>query len=257
MEIDRILESITIKENKVLFKTPNTVDKFYGKDQKDVFKLNESGNDVFTSHVIQETNWDKISFNYRWNSLGLRGPEPDYSASTKILFAGGSFCLGTGVPVENSFSYVLSKTLCASYINLSDVDCLSDLLNPLKKFKDFNPDIVIINDTRFIQIYGWALMKIYNTKNIESKNIYKNIFLECDKNFLVTFEYYIKSLFPKSKLIFSFSERKSFKKIPTNFEFLKVVKMERSDVVDLGRDNAHPGIQSHKNLAEKLYNSII
>lgn len=207
--------------------------------------------------MIQTTDWSKIDIDYSWNSLGLRGPEPNYSASTKILFAGGSFCLGTGVPVENSFPYVLSKMLDASYINLSDVDCLSDLLNPLKDFKNFNPDIVIINDTRFIQIYGWALMDIYKIKNIESKNLYRNIFLECDKNFLITFECYVKNLFPKSKIIFSYSERKAFKKIPIDFEFLKIIKMEKSDVVDLGRDNAHPGIQSHKNFAEKLYNSII
>ena len=34
----------------------------------------------------------------------------------------------------------------------------------LIEFKNFNPDYVILNDTRFFQNYGWALREIYKIR---------------------------------------------------------------------------------------------
>lgn len=257
MEINKILESVRIKEAKSLFKSPNTCDYFYGKDNKESFTLGKTGKDVFTSHLVQNTDWSKISVEYNWNGLGLRGPEPNYSSNKKILFAGGSLCLGTGVPLDKSFPYLVSSMLDASYINLSDVDTLSDLIDPLKKFKDFNPDIVVINDTRFIQMYGWALIDIYKVKHVEYKDVYKNIFQECDINFLLLFESYLKTLFPRATLILAYCVRRAFNVQMPPFEYLKLVRLEKKDVVDIARDGAHPGIRSHQTFAEKIYTSII
>ena len=97
---NNILENFDIKKPKQVFKTPNTVDKFYEKDKGGVFINNVEGTDIFTNHVTQTIDWNSVNFDYSWNSLGLRGPEPDYSKSNRILFAGGSLCLGTGIPVE-------------------------------------------------------------------------------------------------------------------------------------------------------------
>jgi hypothetical protein len=147
--------------------------------------------------------------------------------------------------------------LDASYINLSDVDTLSDLINPLKQFKNFNPDIIVINDTRFIQLYGWALIDIYKVKRVEHKDVYKNIFQECDINFLLLFETYLKTLFPNAKIVLAYCVRRAFNIEMPSFDYMKIVKLEKSDVVDIARDNAHPGIESHKRFAEKIYTAII
>lgn len=254
---NNILENIEIKNPKHIFKTPNTIDKFYGKDQVDKFEFDKVGSDVFTSHVCQDVDWNNISFDYAWNSQGLRGPDPDYNCKKRILFAGGSLCVGTGVPVEHSFPDILSKMIDASYINLSDADTISDFIEPLKQFKNFNPTHVIINDTRFIQLYGWALIDIYKAKNIESNDMYKNIFAECDNNFLLMFEAYLNNLFPNAKLILAHCVRRAFKNDMPSFENFKIVRLERQDVVDLARDNTHPGILSHQIFAEKIYKAIV
>lgn len=257
MKNNNALSTVKLKNPKSLFKKPISVDLYYGKDQPGSFMLNRSGFDIFTLHVTQTTNWDKKSVEYHWNSLGLRGPEPDYNSNNRILFAGGSLCLGTGISVEDSFSYVLANKLNASYINLSDVDTLSDLIEPLKKFVDFNPTLVVINDTRFIQLYGWVLIDMLKVKDIENTDLYKTVFPECDRNFLLLFESYLKTLFPNATLVLSYCVRRAFKIDMPNFNHFKVVRFEKTDVVDVARDNNHPGIESHKNFAEKIYNSIM
>lgn len=255
MEIINTLNSIEIKKPKKLFKEPNSSCKYYGKDVAGTFSLGNAGSDIFTSHISQNTDWSLIDFIYQWNSIGLRGPEPEYTANKKIIFAGGSLSLGTGVPVEHSFPYILSQKMGASYINLSDVDTLSDLIEPLAQFKNFNPDIVIINDTRFIQLYGWALIDIYKMRNVESNPLYKSVFSECDKNFLLMFESYLQTLFPNAKLVLAHCVRRAFREMPT-FQKMITVKLEKKLVVDIARDNAHPGIESHKNFAEEIYKII-
>lgn len=250
------LDNITIKQRKSLYKEPNTTSSVYGKDDGKSFVLDMKGSDIFTSHVVQRTNWDDMYVEYKWNSHGLRGPEPDYNASKKILFAGGSLSLGTGIPVEYSFPSVLANMLDSSYINLSDVDTLSDLIEPLQKYKDFNPDVVVINDTRFIQQYGWALIDVYKVRNVESKGFYKNVFAECDQNFLLMFESYLKDLFPNADLVLAYCVRRAFKIEMPKFRHFKTVELTKKEVIDIARDNAHPGILSHRNFAEKIYSTI-
>lgn len=253
-----IFEEIILREKtpKTLFKIPNTEQEFYGKDCESSCKLNEKGEDIFTSHLIQTTDYKKILFNYRWNNLGLRGPDPDYSANKKIMFLGGSFCIGSGVPVECSFPDILAKQLNANYLNLSDTDCLADFIDPITNFIEYNPDIVIVNDTRFIQVHGWVLREVYKRRGLEYTESYKKIFKKSDDQFLLMFESYLKNLFPKSKLILAHCVRRSFSNLP-KFNHFDVVPFKRDDVIDLARDNCHPGIKSHKLFAEKIYNSII
>lgn len=261
MEIHDALTLIShnVKKNKKhIFKDAGTTDLFYGTDQLESFKLNTPGRDSFTQHIIQNTDWSVINFDYKWNSLGLRGPEPDYSAKRKILFAGGSLCVGTGVPLEHSFPHILSDMAESSYINLSDVDTISDLIIPLKKFKNFNPDVVVISDTIFIQYHGWILMQFFKEKSRELKKAYRAVFAENDRNFLLMFDSFLGNLFPNSKIILACCNRKYFKFLENenNYQYMKVVLITQQDIVDLARDNHHAGIASHKLIAEKIFKSI-
>jgi hypothetical protein len=253
---NNLLNLTNLKNPKRLFKEPNFINKFYEKDKEGEFIKDAEGSDIFTNHLTQTTDWNLIDVSYKWNSLGLRGPEPDYLKFNRILFAGGSLCLGTGVPVEHSFPFIVSKILDASYINVSDVDTMSDLIEPLKQFTDFDPQYVIINDTRFIQMYGWALIDIYKSRSIENNELYKKVFVDCDRNFLLMFETYLKDLFPNATLILAHCVRRAFKIQMPPFRYFKVVRLEKDEVVDLARDNAHPGIMSHEAFARKIVNAI-
>ena len=86
----------TYKEKRI----PNTSVAGYGRDHIENFELGCSGRDIFTNHLTQDYDWRGNNFTYDWNSFGWRGPEPDFYAKKKMLFAGGSMTLGTGVPLR-------------------------------------------------------------------------------------------------------------------------------------------------------------
>ena len=254
--MDDLLKDINVpdKEPKSVQKTPNTEQDSYGKDSQDI-KMGVAGDDPFTKHIIQDVDWTDIPISYKWNSFGLRGPEPDLTADTRILFAGGSTTLGVGVPVENTYPYIVANKLNASYVNLSDVDSLEELVDLLPHAKQFEPHIVVISDTRFVQYYAWALSDIYRSKEIERKASYKNIFKKSDERYIKTFDGYIKSLFPESKIIFARCVRRAFLNIP-ELHHMQDVRFEKEHVVDLARDNKHPGPKSHELFAEEILKCI-
>ena len=66
---------------------PNTSVAGYGRDFIENFKLGCSGRDIFTNHLTQDYDWRNNDFTYDWNSYGWRGPEPDFYAKKKMLFA--------------------------------------------------------------------------------------------------------------------------------------------------------------------------
>ena len=109
-------------------------------------------------------------------------------ANKKIIFGGGSLCLGNGVNVEESFPHIVATSLNASYMNLSPADTLTDLIDPLIIFKNFEPNYIILNDTRFFQNYGWALRQIYKMKKLEQDEGYKKHFTNSDIDCLKLFD---------------------------------------------------------------------
>ena len=260
-EYIKALESLAITKNKPvkkIFKEPNTEDLWCGKDtlENSVPQIGKPAKDLFTAHMLQYEQEPK-DVRYKWNSLGLRGPEPNYNADKKMLVAGGSLSLGTGVHVEESFPHVLADMLEADYINISDADAITDLIDPLKQFKDYNPDYVLLSDTRFVQSYSWALVDIYRQKQTENMPAYRSIFLESDIHALKLFDYYLKGLFPNAKLILAYTERRAWKSIVPEFSNIIPVPLSKTLIADLSRDNCHPGPKTHYNFAKEIYTSIM
>tara|TARA_B100001057_G_scaffold151746_2_gene151751 strand:- start:2454 stop:3251 length:798 start_codon:yes stop_codon:yes gene_type:complete len=246
------------KIRKQIFNEPHTIDLWNGKDTEENSKpwVGGRGRDLFTAHVAQKEAVKK-HIEYRWNSLGLRGPEPNYKANKKIIFGGGSLCLGNGVNVEESFPHIVATSLNASYMNLSPADTLTDLIDPLIEFKNFEPDYIILNDTRFFQNYGWALRQIYKMKKLEQDEGYKKHFTNSDIDCLKLFDYFLKGLFPNAKFILAYCERRAWKSIIPNLNNIYKVPFEAKEtVVDLARDGFHPGVESHKIMAEMILKGI-
>lgn len=254
--IDNIVQNFNIsKKPKEIFKIPSSVTQYNGIDQPGLFRLNDTGNDPFTAGIVQNYDWTSTKVEYCWNSLGLRGPEPDYKKNTRILVVGGSLSLGTGIPMEFSFPHLITNYFLGSYINISDADSLSDLIDPVEKFKDFDPTIVIVSDTRFIQSHGWLLADAYHN-NKDRYKFYNELLKKADKQFIKMFEYFLKNLFPNAKIVLAMCQRKSWRNVMPALTYSKFVPFTRDMVVDLARDNKHPGIASHKNFAEAIISAL-
>lgn len=242
-----------------VFKTPNTQSLYYGKDIPESHgNVGDPGKDRYSLHLTQTTDWSQIPVTYDWNSMGLRCPETDYSKSTRLLFIGGSQCLGVGMPLEMTYPYLLAQKMDASYINLSDFDVLTDSIEVLKTFTDYNPTHILVSDTRFIQTYGFVINALSRNHlaKIYDNSEYMDTFKKCDYTALTMFELSLIALFPNSRLIFAGSPRRLFGHGLPEFIRMESMLITRDDVIDLARDNTHFGIESHKRVSERLYSSI-
>ena len=73
---------------------------------------------------------------------------------------------------------------------------------------------------------------------------------------MILFAGFLDSLFPNAVKIIVHCERRAWKNLPDLGKKIRVVPITKDDVVDVARDNAHPGIKSHRKIAEKIYNSM-
>jgi hypothetical protein len=269
-EINKIKSTIKDNVNVQLFKEPFTVFNTYGKDNGSI-RYNQSGKDPICAHLNQDVNYEGFNIEYRFNEFGLRGPSLQ-NKDKKIIFAGGSFCFGTGVNVEKTFPYIISQKLNADYLNISDVDSISELITILKDIKEkFKPDYFILSDTRFISEIGWLRLYILdrfpkenekklgweaiadNTilSNNDIRRFAQHLFEKTDDDTLLMFESFCKELFD-IPMIFVYFNRKNFANKSFNFKYFQQIKMEAKDVIDMSRDNNHPGPLTHQIVADKI-----
>jgi len=248
----------TLKEERV----PNAVVEYYGKDQPGLFNYGKPGNDTFSSHLTQDYDWNQHEITYKWNSLGLRGPEPDFNAQTRLLVAGGSVCVGTGIPVDLTFAHKLALRLNANYVNLSDYDTFTDVISELEVFgQQYKPTHIVLMDPRFIGMSGWALNYFLMPKKSPDleridRHFYQNVIQWDNKLYLKMMDTYLHDMFPDSKIIHYYAlGRKQFQYAP-EYKYIKPVLMDKTHIVDLARDGNHPGLRSHNLIADLLYDEF-
>jgi hypothetical protein len=244
---------------RTVFQMPNSIEYTFGKDSNFKNQKGVQGKDPMTLHLTQEKDWSSVSVEYQYNSMGLRCPEVS-GKSNRLLLAGGSLCLGAGLNIEDTFAFKLAEKLDADYINISSADSLTELMDPIKTVGvEFNPSVVVICDTRFIQYTGWSLKDFFSNPEIskEEKLKFQKEFKASDEKFLELYEYFLTSLFPNAKLLFLSTPRKSFLDLAIDFRQIKHLKITKDLLVDLSRDCVHPGATSHSNIANLLYTSIM
>ena len=268
-ELKSLLDQVLERDTKLLYKSPNTTEHWYGKDQPENVKPGGKGvGRCSVSNHIQNVDWSNEVIEYNFNSMGLRCPELE-DRDTKILFAGGSFMLGTGVRMEQSFPWKLSKLSDASYINLSDSDSLLGLLQPiLDTCEWYKPNYLILGDTRFVDEYGWfvRLTRAKISKHLDRDtrdfmmNIYEGILNKRNYNSVYLMLSHLRHKLD-IPIYFMISNRKDFKfdkdiYVP-GVEILNCSWEEDGNFVDLARDNTHPGPLSHDNITLELYDLMI
>jgi len=246
---------------------PNTVTDGHNDDQPS--NTHTVGKHPYSMGIQSDYDWSKHPYKYHWNSLGLRGPEPNPKAQRKILFIGNSWTLGSGVPVEESFVYKTARKLDANYINLSDNFVLTDILEPAKEIiKWYNPDIIYLNETRFIDsasFVAWYMIKEGNIDNVEDL---ESLIVDGMCKTINMFEDTIRHHAPDTTVIWDII---TSKKVPRktflgdNFHHSEVIKhltfpvytySNKDIVLDLGRDGKHPGLKGHHWMTNRLVNII-
>lgn len=252
----------THKANMGLYKEPFSEMDWYSHDIEGAFKMGGNGLDPLTRNIKQDIDWpSKPPVKYKFNSMGLRGPEPDYNAKTRILFVGGSLMHGVGVNVEDSFPYKLAKEMDASYINVSDTDTLTELFDEIDRHvKEFNPHYLVLADTRFFDEFGYAFNLFWKDVKKDKtslqrkilKNDLKPILVKRNKKVLELLLYKINNLY-NIPTVFISSFRKDFDFVEDIESYgIKILNLYKKHFVDLARDNRHGGPKTHDNITRQL-----
>jgi hypothetical protein len=246
-----------------LYKEPFSEMQYYSHDIEGAFRMGGTGKDPLTCHLEQDIDWSsKEVVKYKFNSMGLRGPEPDYNAKKKILFVGGSLMHGVGVNEEDSFPYKLAKEMDASYINVSDTDTLTELFDEIDDHvTEFEPDYLILGDTRFFDEFGYAWTMFWKNKDKtkEERQILLNdlrpILVKRNQKVMELLLYKINNLY-NIPSVFITSMRKDFAFVDIKSYGTKMFYLDNSYFVDLGRDNRHGGPATHDNITLRLLNLL-
>lgn len=243
---------------------PNTITDGHNDDQPG--QSFTEGRHPKSQGMTSDYDWTKHPFKYHWNSLALRGPEPNKNAKRKILAVGNSLTLGCGVPVEESYIYKTAKHFDADYINLSDNFVLTDTLYSIKKLIQwYKPTLIYINEFRFIDNATFVAWHILNTnKQQTGKSELKDLLVEGMFNTISMYEDMLRFYAPNIPIVWDINVNEKNARqsvLADNFanqaildklSFPTYTFTNKEIILDLGRDGKHPGIKGHTWMAERL-----
>lgn len=246
---------------------PNSTTDGHNDDVPEAFSLYKSGQHPRSLGVTSTYDWSQHPYQYHWNSLGLRGPEPNPEATKRIVAIGNSLTLGRGVPVENSFIYKVAQHFEADYINISDNYVMTDVLDPMKEILSwYKPHLIYLSEFRFIDagmFLVWNFNKQYDLKIGKSELM--DVLEDSIIKTITMFEDTIRLIAPQADVLWDIglSSRALWlgdgftnKKVLNSLTFPCITYTNEDILLDLGRDNKHPGIQGHDWMTQRLIRII-
>jgi hypothetical protein len=232
--------------NKVYFGYPEHVGairKWCSMDSEELYNKNKKRKK--TKLLLESLDWLDTEFDYKFNKHGFRAEEFE-EGTDNIMFLGCSFTLGLGLPLEKTWTHIVSSELGLKNYNLG-IGAAS-------------------NDTIFRFASYW--IKALKPKYVVHMSTFKNRLEIFDVN-NVPVKYtprqgsYIGLLFFKSKYNAEFNELKNKKAIQqicneanTNYIGLSIDNDWQRINNDLARDLAHPGVKSNQVMAERVLKLI-
>lgn len=229
----------------------------YQETGKSVFDL--YGQDTYTIYQknlqTQSQDWVYIhkAVTHNRNSCGHRSKEIDQLSKEFILFIGCSITVGSAVALQDTFPYIVSKYLNIDYYNLavegSGPDLLAQNLSSwLSKIKKI-PVAVIIQWPEIARTFrqdGAVVVPIgpWSCKSNIGKSISTQHCLDYEK--LIITDYFEHAFNILRHAILALLEAHN----------IKVIEIANINVVDHGRDLKHPGIQSHRLVADGVISRL-
>lgn len=124
---------------------PNKTSLFHTSDPEDLFLKN-------LKRQPKSWIWRTKEVEYKHNEYGHRCKNiKEINLDNYILFAGCSHTEGIGLPIENTYSYLLAKDLKKDYYNLSLAGCANDIIEynliTWLATVEKKPDLIVIQPT--------------------------------------------------------------------------------------------------------------
>lgn len=193
---------------------------------------------------------------YKLNSLGHRSKElEEVDLDNYILFTGCSHTEGVGMPVELTYPQLLANKLNCDYYNLAlgatGIDVVLHNLAIWFSAIEKKPKAVIIQWPDFTRLITGTASNL-QPRGLWNSNDDYNKFV----NLGIDLEFF------EAKKVMTHHLIQAMIKVPVvYFGLQKVVPFDDNTIIgpfiDKARDLSHPGIESHKQFAELLYDHLI
>jgi hypothetical protein len=218
---------------------------WFPSDTRERFNYNLTNN----YEKLNQFGWIDKKITYKFNSHGFRSNE--FLDNTDIMFLGCSNTVGIGLPLESTWSYIVSNTLKKSYANLAIGGSSPDTAFRmcLGYIDKINPKVIIYNEPPKNRI---ELVTKTGSQNI----MLSNTLMQKDQ-FLINYTLENTNLelnFLKNSLAIEMLC------VQRNIKFIKfnnyLTNLNNSTTIDLARDLSHPGVE-HNLIFSKLVLSQI
>lgn len=199
-----------------------------------------------------------IKIEYSYNEYGHRcNSLKDINLDNYILFTGCSHTEGSGLELERSYPYLVSKKLQTDYYNLavsgSGLDVLEYNLLVWFSFIPKKPKAVVIQwpvHSRFLSLRPGYKHFIEEGSWGEDKDILKFIAASEESKFFLARKKIVNDLLYQIIDVPIFNVQYSHLDLSNSKEYVPLVRE------DLARDLSHAGIKSHQNTANQLIEQI-
>ena len=197
---------------------------------------------------LLDNNWIDRQFTYQFNSHGFRCSE--FTTDPSIMFLGCSHTCGIGLPIENTWAYVVSKQLNLNMINLgiggSGPDTAFKLANHY--IPQLKPKIVVYVQPppgRFSMLLRTGKYQEFNAGHLD----------QIDQSLVKFYEQWI--LNDENIELHSIKHKLAIQALcyQNNIKFV-FIKGKEYSTVDYARDLNHAGINSNKQFAVKVLDKI-
>lgn len=243
---------------------PLSVSKVHRQDDGTVYDVGTQATHRYFKHLKQEIDYNNIDIEYRYNTLGFRGPEPNFLHKKRVLFIGNCTTFGIGVNYEDTYVSKLSNELDFDHINVAEYiameDGIRDAYNHLLQYK---PQVIVITDTRFIKTIDTIYNRLFtaNSSRKQRKELSETIkdLVHSERSMWVRYvENFLLSASPNSKIIWflrNYGYEPDYTLNNEHFDYSlgEVVFYDHVKIMkDLSRDMEHPGPKSHENIGKVL-----
>lgn len=193
------------------------------------------------NQLLQDNNWIDKKFTYKFNSHGFRCNE--FTTEPNVMFLGCSHTFGMGVPIENTWTYLVSQELKLNMTNLGVAGAGTDTAFRLANhyISQLQPKIVIYlqpQDSRF------CLFRKNDFLEFNSWHTNKDLYADFYTDWAIN-EENLKLHGLKHKLaIEAICNQNNIKLI--------TLTTDHFALIDFARDLAHHGVKSSKRFSEKV-----
>jgi hypothetical protein len=195
---------------------------------------------------LEKYNWIDNNFTYKFNSYGFRSEE--FCNSDNMISLGCSHTMGIGLPIENTWAYIVSNRLKLKNFNFGIAGGSNDssFRMAYNWIYQLRPKIVVLMITHSVRMEVVSGLEIcqYSAASLEYSHGGRiwNDWIMDDTNGNINA---LKNIMAIQHLCCSL-----------NIKLIITPYILEENIIDLARDLAHPGVESNKKCADSICDII-